>query len=69
MVTGQGMTQMARSTQEAQAHTPGITEAEAEATKDSTQGQCTVTGYPPQLEGSVKDTIQVKLLIKEIIEC
>ena len=54
---------MARSTQEAQAHTPGITEA----TKVSTQGQCTVTGDPPQLEGSVKDTIQVKQGNNEVL--
>ena len=61
MVTGQGPTPMGRSTQEAQAHTPATTEA----TKAPIPGQCTVTGDPPQLEGSVKVTIQVKLLIKE----
>ena len=61
MVTGQGLTPMVRSSQEA----PGTTEA----TKASTQGRCTATGDPPRLEGSVKDTIQVKFLIKETIEC
>ena len=67
MVMGQGPTPMVRSTQEAeaQAHTPATTEA----TKASIPGQCTVTGDPPQLEGSVKDTIQVKSLIKETMKC